>query len=141
VRHDLGLVAALEWLGADLQGAYKVPLTCEAKGVVPGMLDERQRVTLFRSVRELLVNVGKHARARAVHVQLEAAAGRLAVRVEDDGIGFDARTLRAGAFGLSSVRERLGGLGGKMEVRARRGGGTSVVLEVPLGERTEDGRR
>jgi hypothetical protein len=45
------------------------------------------------------------------------------------------------AFGLSSVRERLGGLGGKMEVRARRGGGTSVVLEVPLGERTEDGRR
>jgi signal transduction histidine kinase len=91
---------------------------------------------LFQSVRELLFNVIKHARAKEATVTLERSGREVRVTVSDAGAGFDPATKRdapsaEGGFGLLSIRERLDLLGGRMEVHSAPGRGTRVALIAP----------
>jgi two-component system sensor kinase len=52
--------------------------------------------------------------------------------VEDDGIGFDERTVREEGIGLLGMRERVALIDGRLEIESRPGAGTTVVAEVPL---------
>ena len=63
--------------------------------------------------------------------------------VEDDGRGFDpdARALRSRRLGLTSMEERARALGGRLSIESRRGEGTTIGLEVPLGEDSRADRR
>jgi len=102
-------------------------------------LGESGQVVLFQAVRELLTNVGKHARATEVSVSIRHDEGSLHIEVADDGIGFDpARvdppSVTRGGFGLFSIRERLRLLGGVMMIDSKVGNGTRVVLTAPLDE-------
>lgn len=96
------------------------------------------RVLLFQAVRELLFNVVKHAGVDHATVLLGEEGGELVVRVADGGRGFDPAELGANAqddeaFGLYSVRERLGFFGGRMEIDAAPGEGARVTLRMPSG--------
>ncbi len=103
----------------------------------PKPLPEARRVTLYRAVRELLINVARHAGTSAARVRLQREGGVLTVSVEDRGIGFDPSAERAG-FGLVSIRERLRHLGGSMELSAVPGEGTAVTLQAPIEDVPED---
>ena len=97
-------------------------------------------VLLFQAVRELLVNVVKHAGASKVRVGTRSDGGELIIDVRDDGIGFNPEGLalkvdRDGGYGLFSIHERLSSVGGRMHIDAHRGRGTLVSLSVPLGAR------
>ena len=95
------------------------------------------RIHLFRSIRELLFNVIKHARATHVKLSIERVGDRVTVVVEDDGVGFESSgecfnmDIRQG-FGLFSIRERLFHLGGDFEIESTPGEGTRVVLSAPV---------
>jgi two-component system, NarL family, sensor histidine kinase DegS len=52
--------------------------------------------------------------------------------IEDDGAGFDPRTVRQDGLGLVGMRERLALLDGRLQVESRPGNGTTVAAEVPL---------
>jgi signal transduction histidine kinase len=88
-----------------------------------------------RAVRELLVNVAKHAHARRVTVTLDRVGDTLELCVGDDGTGFDPgdlpQALRAGHVGLASLRSRAEALGGALIVESRRGA-THVRVCVPV---------
>lgn len=131
--YTLGLGAALEWLCERLeqQHALTVALADEVRG--QGVSDDA-RALLYISVRELLMNVVKHARATTVEVRMTVVRERLRVVVRDDGVGFSAEEARRsqGGFGLFSIAERLRGVSGEMTIRSRPGQGAEVVLEVPL---------
>jgi len=87
---------------------------------------------LFRSLRELLFNVLKHAHTTDVRVRLGSTSSRAELEVVDDGAGFDARLLDSSAgFGLFSLRERVQALGGSVEIDTRPGHGTRVALMLP----------
>jgi signal transduction histidine kinase len=93
-------------------------------------------VLLYRSTRELLMNVVKHAEAGFVRLSFTAEDARLRVTVEDDGHGFDPNLLEGpapegGRFGLFSVRERLAALGGRLRAESRPGR-TRIDLELPI---------
>ena len=85
----------------------------------------------FRCVQEALTNVLKHADATNVWISGRHEAGDLELRVDDDGRG--ARALEPGK-GLRGMRERIEGVGGKLEVMARKGGGTTVLARIPTKE-------
>ena len=70
VLHDLGLEPAVQWLVENIQARYGIEIVLEDDGQ-PKPADEKTRVILFRSIRELLINAAKHAGARRVHVRLE----------------------------------------------------------------------
>jgi signal transduction histidine kinase len=90
---------------------------------------------LVRIGREALANTVKHAQARHVVLEVEAAEGRLVLRVQDDGRGFDPGGCASpgdGHFGLLGMRERVDLLGGELTVASRPGQGTRVVVALPL---------
>jgi signal transduction histidine kinase len=66
-------------------------------------------------------------------VRLHVDDDRLRLEVDDDGVGFDpeARELRARQLGLTSMEERAGRIGGRLEITSTPGAGTTVRLEVP----------
>jgi two-component system, NarL family, sensor histidine kinase DegS len=102
-------------------------------------------ITVARIVQEALSNVLRHSRAARVHVTLDIRAERVVCEIVDDGRGFDLELasempLRPGpyrrlSYGLASMRERAGLLGGTCEVFSSLGQGTRVRVVIPVGER------
>jgi PAS domain S-box-containing protein len=135
--HDVGLVAAAQSLAEDMQRRFGLHVTLEEEGERK-FLDEATRITLFRALREILVNVAKHAETEEANVRFAWRDRRLEITVEDDGVGFDAATPTSG-YGLFSVRERLNRLGGSMEIESSPGEGARIVLVAPLAAADEEG--
>jgi len=136
ILYDLGLEAALEWLTDRFSHQHGV-LTYFESDRQPKPLAEDLKVLLFQAVQELLVNVVKHARAHSLKVSMWRQGDCLCIGVEDDGVGFNPsvtgyRHGKDGGFGLFSIRERLRPLGGRLQVKSDPGGGTEVILSVPL---------
>lgn len=131
--YDLGFVAAAEWLLENLRAWYGLKSTLEQRGEMPN-LDEATRVTLFRALRELLINVAKHAGTNRARVRIDGRADGVTVVVEDDGRGFDPKG-EARGFGLRSVGDRIESLGGRILVDSRPGRGTKISLTMPAGGR------
>lgn len=133
VLYDLGLKQALSWLAEDFEKRHGIHVELETDEQEQS-LDDTTAALLFRAVRELLMNVVKHARTPAARVSLSWADKHVAVAVEDDGVGFASSgpgESRQG-FGLFSVREQLGRLGGVVEVDSAPGTGTRIRLRVPF---------
>jgi signal transduction histidine kinase len=136
VLHEIGLEAALEWLAEEIQERHHIDVRFE-DDEEPKPSDENVRILLFQAVRELLMNVIKHARASRAIVAIRRWEEQVEVRVEDNGIGFDlehvaVRVGPEGGFGLFSLRERMDVLGGSFEIRSRPGEGSRVTLLAPL---------
>jgi signal transduction histidine kinase len=93
------------------------------------------RAILYRVALEALTNVRKHARASLVEVKLERRGAGVAVRVRDDGMGFDLPALDApaagGHIGLISMRERAEAAGGRFAITSTPGSGTTVDFWMP----------
>jgi PAS domain S-box-containing protein len=143
--YEVGLETALRGLARKLGEVHSLVIEVVDDGN-PKPLGEDSRVLLFRAVQELLYNVVKHARATRVKVALRRGGGMVRIEVEDDGVGFDAAEMGVGNgkgehFGLFSIRERLGHLGGSFEVVSQPGRGVRAVLVAPLQtEEEEEGR-
>ncbi|MDP1827671.1 MAG: CheR family methyltransferase [Archangium sp.] len=138
VLYDLGLPAAVAWLGDQLEAQHHLHVTVEADQPFEKVEDETAAL-LFRAVRELLTNVIKHAKTPNARVALHRRDSTLTVTVEDHGTGFDPARLKnyeaAKGFGLFSVREQMTRLGGTFEATSSPAQGTKIVLQVPLIER------
>jgi len=81
-------------------------------------------ISAYRIVQEALTNVIKHAHARSVSITVMPSGGGVRTLVEDDGTGL--------GLGLVGMRERVGLVGGRLEVESNAGTGTTIVAEVPL---------
>jgi signal transduction histidine kinase len=86
-------------------------------------------VTLFRVAQEALTNVAKHARASRAGVTLSYAGDVVLLDIRDDGGGIHGEN--GLGFGLSSMRQRVRGVGGTLEVESAPGEGTAVSASVP----------
>ncbi len=143
ILYDLGLSAAVEEFVHQFQKDHD--LVCEF--VDDGSdkpLSGRMRSFLYRAVRELMLNVDRHARARRVVVSVARARKTLRISVEDDGIGFDLDRIdkahkRGSHFGLYSIRERLSYLGGWLIQESQVGQGSCMTMILPLAPNKEGG--
>jgi signal transduction histidine kinase len=102
-------------------------------------LPEDLRVVLFSSVRELTINVIRHAQASSVDLRMWEEDESVFITVQDDGIGFDALDLHQrvsadGGFGLFNIHERLTSCGGKLTVVSRAGEGTEATVSILSGD-------
>jgi PAS domain S-box-containing protein len=134
VLYDLGLKEALAWLVETLEKQHGLRVELVDDGT-PKPLAEATAALLFRAVRELLMNVLKHADTWTARVVLSSRDDHVSVRVEDRGVGFDTSSPAGNAgsgFGLFSVHEQIRRLGGTVEILSRAGEGTRVTVRVPL---------
>jgi ligand-binding sensor domain-containing protein/signal transduction histidine kinase len=101
----------------------------EARDMVPLVRDD-----VLQVAREAFSNAVVHARARVVQVEIDWGTERFTLRVRDDGVGLDARTIaqgREGHWGLQGIRERARQVGGILEIRSAESAGTLVELTIP----------
>jgi two-component system NarL family sensor kinase len=100
---------------------------------------------LYRAARELLTNIGKHARATTVRVGLVRKGNRVILTVADDGIGFDpaivGQYVADGHIGLGSLLARFDAMGGSMDIKSDRGRGTRVTATSPPEPVTSSGEQ
>jgi signal transduction histidine kinase len=137
VLYERGLVVAIkEWIRNEYKPQYAIEVACriDRKKID---LPPDQAVLLYRAVRELLINVAKHAQVWDAELTIRRHNDRLRVVVGDKGAGFDPAVVHGlsdshNHFGLFSVRERLEYLGGNMNIQSRPGEGTCVTLELPM---------
>jgi two-component system sensor histidine kinase DevS len=113
----------------------------EANLVVDGgrdlssMLTEEQVTNLFHIAQEALANVQKHARASAVEARLTTRNGVLRLAISDNGVGFaPGRGTDPSHRGLRNMADRARNLGGRFALESAPGNGTSVVVDVPIGD-------
>ena len=142
ILYESGLDAAIEWLADRFE--RQLGITCRFNGdgesqSLPGDF----QVLLFRCLRELLMNVRKHAHAKAVSIAAAKDSTCYKVTIEDDGIGFESSSVgmlsnnsTSGGFGLFSIIERLNYQGGSVEIDSQPGKGTRITLTVPLAANT-----
>ncbi len=148
ILYDVGLAAALEWLAEKMVKQHRLQITVDHDGL-SNHLSMEKRIVLFRAVRELLLNVIKHAKATQAKVCLRKEGRYLKIYVEDNGVGFPAGKVankRANleevwGFGLFSIEERLHYYGGSIEIESDPGSPGKVNLIIPIDqapEKTED---
>jgi signal transduction histidine kinase len=98
-------------------------------------VDERHRESIematYFVVSEALTNAAKHADASVVDVEVDSHDGILGIRIRDDGRGGASPGEGSGLVGL---KDRVEALGGRLSVQSPPGAGTSVLVELPLGE-------
>ena len=129
---DLGLAAAIEWLGGDFSRRNGIP--CRVDITTPeSRIGGNSSTALFRIVQEALTNVARHAHASRASVELWEADHTLTIRVKDDGRGVtEEQSTSPLSFGLIGIRERVQGLGGEMSITGRPGAGTILEVTIPL---------
>ncbi len=129
VLTDRGLLEAVEALAAR----SAVPVTVRADPTLRGarFAEEIEGAGYF-TVAEALANVGKHAHASRIDVRLVHTAGALEITVRDDGAGFDVATTVG--EGLTNLAERLAALGGRLNVDAARGTGTTLTARLRVAD-------
>jgi signal transduction histidine kinase len=137
VLYELGFETAVaEWLTNEIQAKCGISTEFEDDGQ-DKPLDDNIRVFLFRDVRELLINVVKHAHAKNVKVSIRKTGNAISITVQDDGVGFDPAevtysAIKKGEFGLFSIREHLEQSGGQLEIESASGQGCKVTMTAPL---------
>ncbi|MGC9320444.1 MAG: ATP-binding protein, partial [Armatimonadota bacterium] len=130
--YEMGLSAALRSLGEQFAELCDLDVRMDLDS--EDGLDQEVRHLLYRSVRELLMNVIKHSAADRVRITMHRDARNLVIEVADNGSGMapqNAATRKTG-FGLFSIQERLAALGGRMDISSTSGEGVCVMLCVPV---------
>ena len=132
----LGLEASLRWHAERLFAHADADLEL-AISALPRRPAREIEQACFRIAQEAMTNALRHGRPGRVSLWLHGDGDRLCLRVGDDGPGFD--TPSAGGLGLAIMRERAHGVGGTVDVRSARGGGTTVEALLPY-EPTADAK-
>jgi len=133
VLDDLGLVAAIEWQIEQFQS--RSGLTCHWTNNTSEIDLTRERATaVFRILQEILTNVLRHARAANLYVKLRRSKHYFELEVKDDGQGItESQLMNTQSLGLLGMKERALLVGGEVRITGKEGGGTTVVVRVPLG--------
>ena len=141
--HELGLVPALKWQGDRLLDANGIACRWCVNDLPP--LNIERRNWLFRAIRELMMNIMRHSKARSVQISSRVERNLLIIDVRDDGVGFSRQESTPGrqagnhqTFGLFSIQERLTCFGGRMICSNLPEGGAGVSIRLPVDEESND---
>lgn len=145
ILYELGFEAAVRWLGDKMLADHALIVEYEDDGLFKPM-NEDKKAFLFRSLRELLMNVIKHSEVKEVFVRSYLDGDQILLEVEDRGTGFEVEEIHknlgsSGSYGLFSIRERVNFLGGRMEIYSRKDRGTLVSISLPVDDQLSGGER
>jgi len=129
---EQGLVAALQWMTARFERRTGIEAALRV-GEERLALPSGVPLVAYRTAQEALTNVSKHALASRVEIELSLDAGVLTLEIRDDGRGIAPGDLgKERSFGIRGLHERAATVGGWVDLASAPGGGTSLILTVPL---------
>ncbi|PDW01575.1 sensor histidine kinase [Candidatus Viridilinea mediisalina] len=132
-RRDL--VSILEGLLIQHEELTGNPVDLQLDGELP-TVELPVKISLYRILQEALSNAVRHGEADQHTVLLSRTTSALVMEVADNGRGFDVAAIlhnpMAGHFGIDGMRERIGILGGHLDIASTPGHGTRIRVEVPV---------
>jgi signal transduction histidine kinase len=138
ILDEEGVVPAIEHLAADMRNLVGLKVRLKHDLKTPRLSSAREN-TIYRVVQESLTNVHRHSGAASATVELVEADGKIRVTVRDRGRGFDPAGVPDSRYGLAGIQERARLFGGKAEIRAKPGKGTTIVVEIPVDDAVDGG--
>lgn len=126
---NLGLDSALQILIRQFSESTGIAISTQLHPVNLGADTE---LAIYRMVQEALTNIGRHAHASRVVVNVIPEQHSLVICIEDNGKGFDINTKALGSYGLAGMRHRLQSRGGQLQIHSRIGAGTQITARLPL---------
>jgi signal transduction histidine kinase len=127
---DLGLSLAVRTMVEDVAARTNLALNLSVADKLPSLSPDVEQC-IYRVAQEAVTNVTKHAKAKTLTVNLEAAEEKVTLTVHDDGVGFDVEKKdKANHYGLEGMQERAQLVGGELTVTSKPGEGTTVKLVV-----------
>jgi signal transduction histidine kinase len=126
-----GLEIALRQLAERSTVPGGVTVSFEGGGIATGLKPEHEH-ELLRIAQEAVSNAVRHGRPRNVHITMTDADSEWELAVADDGVGMDQapELYTSEGFGLSSMRQRAGAIGGEWQIESRPGAGTRVSVRM-----------
>ena len=106
---------------------------CDITGPVDSTVSDSMHAHIMLCLREALSNVARHANATRVDVSVTSDGELLALRVADNGTGYD-HDPNQSSSGLANMRTRAEALGGSFTINGQPDGGTLVVWQAPVGQ-------
>ena len=129
---DGDLYFALRGLRDEFSSHYKISCYLYADEA-DLQFDDIVSTVVFRIVQEALTNIGRHAQAAEVVLNLYRIDGELLVTIRDDGRGITAEDMKkSGSLGLVGMRERVWSLNGEITVTSENPSGTSIDIVIPI---------
>jgi PAS domain S-box-containing protein len=127
---DLGLLDSIEDLVESINATKKIHAVFIHEKIDESVLNENQKLTLFRITQEALNNIIRHADATRTTIELSNNKNRVQLIIKDNGKGFDSFSTKKGA-GLNNIRNRVYLLSGQLTINTRPGKGCTLVVELP----------
>jgi signal transduction histidine kinase/ActR/RegA family two-component response regulator len=135
VLYHSDLPAVLEWLSQQMHQQFGINVALDVELDRP-VENTPLKVFIFRSAKELVFNIVKHAGVKTANVSLSASGDTLTMIVSDLGAGFDPFILEKSTpksgLGLLSLQERASYIGGSLTIESAPGKGSRIKLTVPL---------
>ncbi len=131
ILYELGLSQAIKWLIDQFREKHGLDIELIDDGQ-DKPFNNNTRFFLFQAIRELLVNVVKHAQATKANIIMTRDDGNLRIILEDNGVGFSRPSVNYDGYGLFNIRERMNHINGQFEIKSIPGRGTRVTLVAPL---------
>ena len=131
ILDDLGILATINWFCREFQNIYAGIRISRKIGIQEGDIPSPLKTVIYRILQEALNNIAKHSRADRVQLSLEKSDSRIALKIQDNGVGFDlAKTISLKpsqrGFGLASMRERAKLSGAAFDIVSTVGKGTAI---------------
>jgi signal transduction histidine kinase len=137
---DFGLVPALLWLFQRYENQTRVQVLFQNRLPEGERYDTEVETAAFRTIQEALTNIARHAQTGEAEVTLWRANQTLGIKIEDHGVGFALEAVldEQHTNGLIGMRERVGLLGGTLNIDTALQQGTSLTIEFPLTAKREE---
>lgn len=143
ILDDLGLALAIQNVIEEFEQTTKIKVNLQMQGTELPTPPEIE-IVLFRVCQEALTNISKHAGATEVKVILKLTEDEGYLQISDNGKGFDVvsylRTKQNKGIGLFSMRERVRGVGGWIEMKSKHNQSTTITVRIPMKDRTTNGK-
>jgi signal transduction histidine kinase len=127
----LGLTRAIRALSDHGRQIFPGEWTHELDNI-DGIIETDLEIAFYRIVQECINNILKHANATRASIVLRRSSSNLVLEIKDNGQGLPADQSSMAGFGMIGMRERAEALGGKLQIMIPPGGGTSVIVTVPV---------
>lgn len=128
----LGLIPALKEFTDKINHSGDLKIHLQTHGI-QDRLNSSVETGLYRIIQELLNNIIKYAKAKNVTIQLIKDENQLTTMVEDDGIGFDLKSIEhSDGIGWKNIKSRVQFLNGNFDIDSHPNRGTTVTIDIPV---------
>ncbi|WP_170864651.1 sensor histidine kinase [Aquimarina spongiae] len=132
VMANQGLLTAIKNLAKKVSSSDQIQVEVQDYGL-DERLDNSLEISIFRMIQELITNCIKHAEANEIHVSLTNHESLLNIIIEDNGKGFDPKTIvDKDGMGLKTIEKRVEHLEGTFEIDSTPNQGTNIIINIPI---------